>query len=96
MTFMNRRQLDAAMADRLGDGELAERTVTAFLEAITAAVARGERVDLDGFGTFARARRPAQAYRNRMTGERGEVPATYVPRFVAGDGFRAAVAARAR
>ncbi|MGH3375110.1 MAG: HU family DNA-binding protein [Actinoallomurus sp.] len=79
---MNRQQLVALVADRLGDPQLADAAVTALVETIAATVAAGEPVVLRGFGRWRRRRRPPTR----------TVPATYVARFDAGKAFRDAVA----
>lgn len=79
---MNRREFVTAVADRLGDLEVADAAVTAFTEAIAAKVAAGEHVTIEEFGRWSRVQRPA----------RGIVPATYVPRFDPDPALRRAVA----
>lgn len=62
--------------------------MTAALEAIAAAVARGESVTLAGFGTFERRSRAARAGRNPRTGAAMEIPAGVSPAFRAAAAFR--------
>ena len=52
-----------------------------FLAAVKAALARGEGIELRGFGTFKVKRRKARTGRNPRTGETVEVPARDVPVF---------------
>jgi len=52
----------------------AKAAVDAILETITAALARGDRVELRGFGTFTAKRRPARSSRNPRTGKAVVVP----------------------
>jgi DNA-binding protein HU-beta len=59
---------------------------------IQAAVSRGERVTLTGFGTFEPVERPARTGRNPRTGGTLEIAASTTPRFRAGATLRAAVA----
>ncbi len=63
----------------------------ATLNAIMSAVKDGQRVTLIGFGTFMTAERKAREGRNPRTGEPVSIPATKVPKFVVGKGFREAV-----
>ena len=51
-------------------------------------LARGERVELRGFGSFALNYRPARNGRNPRTGEPVKVPAKYTPHFKAGKELR--------
>ena len=57
---MNKAELAAAVADKLGVGELdARRHVDAVFETIMLQVAAGDRVQVLGFGTFDRVERAA-------------------------------------
>jgi integration host factor subunit beta len=47
-----------------------ETTVTTIFDAITAALSRGDRVELRGFGAFAIKKREARVGRNPRTGEK--------------------------
>jgi DNA-binding protein HU-beta len=86
---MNKKELVGAVADRLGSShKAAEEAVTAFFDVIADTVAAGEKVAITGFGTFERVQRPARDARNPATGEAVHVPATFVPKFKVGAGFR--------
>ena len=61
-----------------------ERIVSAIFEEITAAMARGERVELRGFGAFSVKRRDARVGRNPRTGEAVDVEEKHVPFFKTG------------
>ena len=52
----------------------AETIVNAILDTITSALARGDRVELRGFGVFTVRKRHARTGRNPRTGERVAVP----------------------
>ena len=69
-----------------------ETIVVAILDTIADALARGDRVELRGFGAFSVKQRDARTGRNPRTGETVEVAATTVPAFRPGTGFRSAVA----
>ena len=65
-----------------------ERIVNTVFEEITDALAKGDRVELRGFGAFStRARDPRQG-RNPRTGEPVEVPGKRVPYFKPGKEIR--------
>ena len=65
-----------------------ENIVNAILGEIVAAMARGDRVELRGFGAFAVKNRPARVGRNPRTGEPVDVGEKYVPQFKAGKEIR--------
>ncbi len=61
-----------------------ERIVNTVFEEITSAMARGERVELRGFGAFSVKKRDARVGRNPRTGDSVDVGAKYVPFFKTG------------
>ena len=65
-----------------------ELIVTTIFDEITAALARGERVELRGFGAFTVKRRDARTGRNPRTGEAVPVHEKAVPFFKAGKELR--------
>ncbi len=65
-----------------------ERIVSAVFEEITDALARGDRVELRGFGAFSVKERDARVGRNPRTGESVEVPEKRVPFFKTGKDLR--------
>ena len=81
---MNRSDLVAAIADRIGDKKKAKQAVDALVETVTDAVARGEKVAVSGLGTFER------AYRASTDSTRAVAGVT-VPKFEPAKGFRVLV-----
>ena len=69
----------------------AEAAVTATLEAITAALKDGDKVQLVGFGSFEVEKRAARIGRNPKTNATIEIPASTVPVFKAGKALKDAV-----
>ncbi len=65
-----------------------EHIVNAILDAITEALARGDRVELRGFGAFSVKNRPARTGRNPRTGDRVPVGQKHVPFFKTGKEMR--------
>lgn len=61
-----------------------ERIVNTIFEEITAAMARGDRVELRGFGAFSVKKRDARIGRNPRTGESVHVEEKHVPFFKTG------------
>ena len=61
-----------------------ENAVGIVLDEITEAMARGERVELRGFGSFSVKRRDARPGRNPRTGESVSIAAKHVPYFKTG------------
>ena len=68
-----------------------ENIVNAILDEIVAALARGDRVELRGFGAFSVKHRPACAGRNPRTGAAIKIKAAKVPKFRAGKALKDAV-----
>ena len=69
-------------------GQDVELIVATVFNEITAALARGERVELRGFGAFSVKNRPARTGRNPRTGTKVAVTEKYVPFFKTGKEMR--------
>ncbi len=67
------------------DVELAVRVV---LDTMSSTMARGGRIEIRGFGSFALNYRPPRTGRNPKSGDKVHVPAKYVPHFKAGKELR--------
>ena len=65
-----------------------ERLVHAIFDAITDSLAKGNRVELRGFGAFSVKHRAARAGRNPRTGEQVHVREKHVPFFKTGKELR--------
>ncbi len=65
-----------------------ERIVTTIFDEITAALTRGDRVELRGFGAFSVKKRDARVGRNPRTGESVSVDQKVVPFFKTGKQLR--------
>jgi DNA-binding protein HU-beta len=92
---MNKRELTDAVAERAGvTKKAAAEAVDAILGAISDTVSTGEPVVIPGFGKFERKQRPARDGFNHLTKKPFSVPATFVPKFTPGDGFKTVVNAR--
>lgn len=65
-----------------------ENIVNAILEQIVSALARGDRVELRGFGAFSVKKREARTGRNPRTGKQVEVDEKCVPYFKTGKEMR--------
>jgi len=88
---MNKRDLIDAISRRMGDKRTATEAVNAVLDTIQAAVAKGDKVAITGFGKFEKVNRPARTARNPATGASIRVPKSSVPKFTAGADFKAMV-----
>jgi integration host factor subunit beta len=66
----------------------ADEAVNTMLDAMTDALAGGQRIEIRGFGSFALNYRPPRLGRNPKSGDRVQVPAKYVPHFKAGKELR--------
>jgi DNA-binding protein HU-beta len=89
---VNKAQLIEALTNRLGDKRAASAALDAVLAEIQAAVTKGDRVAITGFGAFEKRVRGARTARNPRTGEAVKVKKTSVPAFRAGAGFKEMVA----
>lgn len=87
---MTRSELiaDLASANPHLTGRDIELIVSTVFDEITAALSRGERVELRGFGAFTVKRRNARTGRNPRTGEAVPVDEKAVPFFKAGKELR--------
>jgi DNA-binding protein HU-beta len=89
---MNKTELVERIADDAGLAKRdAEQALRAALNAISDAVAAGERVTLPGFGTFERRDRAARQGRNPQTGDTIKIAKSRVPAFKAGATFKSYV-----
>ena len=90
---MNKAELIAAAAEK---AELSkkdtEAAVNAVVDVITAALKKGDKVQLVGFGSFETRKRAARVGRNPKTKEAIKIPASKVPAFKAGRALKDAVA----
>ena len=68
-----------------------ERIVSTVFDEISAALARGDRVELRGFGAFSVKQRPARTGRNPRTGDAIKIKAAKVPKFRAGKALKDAI-----
>ena len=87
---MTRSELIAGVAEENPHLTIAdvEKIISALFDEMTAALSRGERVELRGFGAFTVKQRQARAGRNPRTGEAVEVAQKAVPFFKAGKELR--------
>jgi len=92
---MNKSELIEATAKAADISKAAaERALSAMIDTVVKAVAKGDTVTLVGFGTFKSAKRAARTGKNPKTGEPLKIAATTVPKFTAGATFKAAVAGK--
>ncbi len=90
---MNKTELIAAAAEASGlTKKDTEKAINAAIEAITAALVKGDKVQIAGFGSFEVKAREARTGRNPHTGETIEIAATRVPGFKASKTLKDAVA----
>jgi DNA-binding protein HU-beta len=89
---VNKAELIEALSSRLGDKRSATSALDAVLAEIQAAVAKGDKVAITGFGVFEKRVRAARTARNPRTGEAVKVKKTSVPAFRAGASFKEMVA----
>ena len=82
---MNKTQLVEKIAEGAGLSKVdAKKALDATVEAIKAALAAGDKVQLVGFGTFAVAERPAREGINPATKQKITIAAKKIAKFKAG------------
>lgn len=90
---MNKTELITIAAENSGlTKKDAERVLNAAIDAITASLVKGDKVQISGFGSFETKDREARMGRNPHTKESIEIPATRVPGFKASKALKDAVA----
>jgi integration host factor subunit beta len=94
---MTKSELIAQLATRYPQlvAKDAEFAVKMILDAMTASLVTGQRIEIRGFGSFGLNHRPARVGRNPKSGERVHVPEKFVPHFKAGKELRERVDAQA-
>jgi integration host factor subunit beta len=87
---MTKSELIARLAERFPQlvAKDADYAVKMMLDALTAALVRGDRIEIRGFGSFALNYRPPRVGRNPKSGDKVQVPEQYVPHFKAGKELR--------
>lgn len=86
---MNKTELIAAVAEQSGLSKKdAEKAVSSTIDTIINTVAEGEKIQIAGFGTFEQRQRNARTGCDPRTGKSIEIPASKVPAFKAGKGFK--------
>ena len=86
---MNKSELINALAEKTAFSKKdAEKALNAFVDSISGALTKGEKVQLIGFGTFDVKKRPARTARNPRTGEEIKIKASKAPSFKAGKALK--------
>ena len=89
---MTKEELVAKAAQDAGVAKAkAGKVLESVLSSITAALGKGDKVSLVGFGTFSVSKRAAREGRNPATGKAIKIPAASVPKFKAGKKLKDAV-----
>ena len=89
---MNKAELIQEVATSAGiKVKEAEALLDAMIAATEGALAKGDKVAITGFGTFAVSERKARKGRNPQTGKEINIPASKSPRFTAGKALKDAL-----
>ena len=89
---MTRTELIGVMASKAEiPKNAADKALRAFTDGVTAALKKGDRVSLVGFGSFEISKRAARKGRNPQTGAQIKIKARKVPRFRPGKSLKTAV-----
>ena len=87
---MTKSDLIARLAERFPQlvAKDADFAVKMILDAMSDALAKGDRIEIRGFGSFSLNYRPPRVGRNPKSGEKVDVPEKWVPHFKAGKELR--------
>ena len=86
---MNKAELIDEIAKKAGLSKKdAGNALSAFTEAVSGALKKGDKVQLVGFGTFDVAKRAARTGRNPQTGKSIKIAASKAPKFKAGKALK--------
>ena len=87
---MTKSDLIAKLADRFPQlvAKDADFAVKMILDALSEALAKGDRIEIRGFGSFSLNYRPPRVGRNPKSGDKVRVPEKWVPHFKAGKELR--------
>ena len=87
---MTKSELIARLAVRFPQlvAKDADFAVKVVIDAMTESLARNDRIEIRGFGSFALNYRPPRVGRNPKSGDKVQVPAKHVPHFKAGKELR--------
>ncbi|MFZ2855350.1 MAG: integration host factor subunit beta [Rhodocyclaceae bacterium] len=87
---MTKSELIARLAERFSQlvAKDADFAVKMILDAMSEALAKGDRIEIRGFGSFALNYRPPRVGRNPKSGDKVSVPEKWVPHFKAGKELR--------
>lgn len=89
---MTKTELIASIANKTGlTKKTAEEVLGAFVDTVTDSLAKGEKVQLVGFGTFEVRERAERSGINPQTHEKITIAATKTPAFKAGSALKEAV-----
>ncbi len=87
---MNKAELIQKTAQRYRELNFSDiqKIVNTVFDQMSAALARGDRIELRGFGSFSLKHREARVGRNPRIGEKVEIPEKYLPSFRVGKQLR--------
>ena len=86
---MNKAELVAAISEKTGTSKKStETSLNAFVEIVTEALKKDEKIQLVGFGSFEVRKRAARKGRNPQTKEEIKIPASKAPVFKAGKALK--------
>ena len=89
---MNKSELVDAIAKETGLSKKdSDAAVKAFVDTVTKALKKKDKVQLVGFGTFETVKRAARNGKNPQTGATIKIPASVAPKFTAGKALKDAV-----
>ncbi|UAW64181.1 MULTISPECIES: HU family DNA-binding protein [unclassified Mycoavidus] len=94
---MNKQELIDAIASKTEASKVSiGEILSTYVELVKKTVAKGDSVELVGFGKFSSGKRAAREGRNPKTGEKIKIAATNTVKFTAGKAFKEAVNGKAK
>lgn len=89
---MNKQELVSAIAEKTGLTKAdADKAVNAFIDTVKSTMAKGDSLQLIGFGTFSVSERAARTGRNPQTGKEIQIAAKKVTKFKPGKALDEAI-----
>lgn len=89
--MLKREDIVDLLADKGYTKKSARLVINDFVRVMIEALARGDEVRLQGFGTFCVKETQEHTYQDKKTGETVSIPSIKYPRFIPGDTLRRGV-----
>ena len=91
MEILRKKDLIEKVTEKIPDEFCVDEVIGAFIDTVAEEIAKGNRVQLQFFGTFKLVDRAERKVRNPQTGEEMKIPAHKLPVFSPSKSFKSAV-----